>query len=136
MEVVLADGRVLNTGFGHYPDAKAARVYRYGLGPFLDGLFSQSNYGIVTKIGLWLLPEPEVFNFYYFKVSSREGLAELIDQIRPLRMAGILRTAIHIGNDYRRVRRQLGDLRLEQRGESHRQHEIEDTGLHRAVERA
>ena len=101
MEVVLADGRVLNTGFGHYPNAQTTHVYRYGLGPFLDGLFSQSNYGIITKIGLWLLPEPECFNFYFFRVQQHADLARLIDRLRPLRMSGVLQTAIHIGNDFR-----------------------------------
>ena len=58
MEIVLADGSVLNTGYSHIENAKAKYCYRYGIGPFLDGLFQQSNYGIVTKIGLWLMPEP------------------------------------------------------------------------------
>ena len=101
MEIVLADGRVLNTGFGHYPNAKASRAYRYGLGPALDGLFCQSNYGIVTKIGLWLVPAPEAFNFFYITVPRHEDLAPLIDALRPLRMGGILDSAVHIGNDLR-----------------------------------
>ena len=101
MEIVLADGRVLHTGFGHFPNAKATRVYPYGVGPYLDGLFTQSNNGIVTKIGLWLLPEPECFNFFYFQVPRFEDFEELVDRIRPLRLAGALNTAIHIGNDFR-----------------------------------
>ena len=70
LEVVLADGRVLNTGFGHYPAAKAGRVYRYGVGPFLDGIFCQSNLGIVTRLGLWLMPEPEAFSFFYLQTHT------------------------------------------------------------------
>ena len=31
-------------------------VYKRGLGPVLDPLFMQSNFGIVTKMGLWLMP--------------------------------------------------------------------------------
>lgn len=103
MEIVLADGRVLNTGFGHYPNASATHTYRYGIGPFLDGIFTQSNYGIVTKIGLWLMPEPEAFNFFYFQLARFEDFEELVERIRPLRMAGVLNTAIHIGNDFRVV---------------------------------
>ena len=101
MEIVLADGRVLNTGFGHYANAQASRVYRYGVGPFLDGLFCQSNFGIVTRIGLWLMPEPEAFSFFFIRVDRDENLAPLIDRLRPLRMAGILQSAVHIGNDLR-----------------------------------
>jgi 4-cresol dehydrogenase (hydroxylating) len=101
MEVVLADGRVLDTGYGHYPNAQAARVYRYGVGPSLDGIFCQSNYGIVTRIGLWLMPEPEDFAFFLAQVDRDEDLPALVDALRPLRMSGMLNTALHIGNDLR-----------------------------------
>jgi len=101
MEIVLADGRILNTGFGHFPNARAGRAYRYGVGPFLDGLFCQSNYGIVTKIGLWLMPKPEAFTFFFIKLDDERRLAELIDRLRPLRLNGVLQSAIHIGNDLR-----------------------------------
>lgn len=101
MEAVLADGRVLNTGYSHYPNAQSSHVYRYGVGPFLDGLFCQSNYGIVTKIGLWLMPKPEAFSCFAITVPEDEKLELLIDRIRPLRMAGIVNAALHIGNDLR-----------------------------------
>lgn len=101
MEIVLADGQVLNTGFGHFENAKSTHVYPYGVGPFMDGLFTQSNYGIITKIGLWLMPEPEAFNFFYFQAPEFEDIARLVDRLRPLRMNGTLDTAIHIGNDFR-----------------------------------
>ena len=35
------------------------QLYRYGFGPAWDQLFVQSNFGIVTKVGMWLMPEPE-----------------------------------------------------------------------------
>lgn len=101
MEIVLADGRVLNTGFGHFPGAKAAHCYPYGVGPFMDGLFTQSNYGIITKIGLWLMPEPEAFTFFFLQARDFEDFPRIIERLRPLRMNGTLNTAIHIGNDFR-----------------------------------
>ncbi|MDP7638626.1 MAG: FAD-binding protein, partial [Candidatus Hydrogenedentes bacterium] len=101
MEVVLADGRVVRTGFGHYPNARATRVHRYGVGPMLDGLFCQSNQGIVLRIGLWLQPAPEAFEFFYFQAPNEEVLATLVDRLRPLRLDGTLRTAVYIANDFR-----------------------------------
>ena len=59
MEVVLADGKVVRTGMGALPDSKLWQQTKYGAGPLLDGIFSQSNFGIVTKMGFWLMPEPE-----------------------------------------------------------------------------
>ncbi len=47
LEVVLPNGEVIETGFARFPSAKAAPLHRSGLGPVLDGIFSQSNLGIV-----------------------------------------------------------------------------------------
>ena len=67
----------------------------------MDGLFCQSNFGIVTKIGLWLAPEPEAFNFFFVRLARDEDIAPFVDRMRPLRLAGIVQSAVHIGNDYR-----------------------------------
>jgi hypothetical protein len=52
MEVVLPNGELIRTGMGAVPDAKTWQDYRYGAGPYVDGMFSQSNFGVVTKIGI------------------------------------------------------------------------------------
>ena len=96
MEVVLPDGAVLRTGFGHYAGAKGAHVYKYGVGPYLDGLFTQSNFGIVTKMGIWLKPEPEAYEACYFTCYSEEQLGPVIDAIRPLVFAGVFAGPINL----------------------------------------
>ncbi|HEX3880399.1 MAG TPA: FAD-dependent oxidoreductase [Bryobacteraceae bacterium] len=101
LEVVLPDGEVIETGFARYPGASAAPLYRWGVGPTIDGLFSQSNFGIVTRMTIWLMPEPEYFQAYYFKCESEEGLGPIIDALRPLRMNNTIRSSSHIANDYK-----------------------------------
>lgn len=59
MEVVLANGDVVRTGMGAVPGSKLWQQTKYGAGPMVDGIFSQSNFGIVTKMGFWLMPAPE-----------------------------------------------------------------------------
>jgi 4-cresol dehydrogenase (hydroxylating) len=100
-EVVLPNGECLETGFARYPGSNAAAVYRPGLGPSLDGLFLQSNLGVVTRMTLWLMPRPEYFQAFFFRCDRDEGLPQIIDALRPLRLNGTLRSSIHVGNDYK-----------------------------------
>jgi len=57
MEVVLASGEVITTGFARFPGARSAFTTHDGVGPVLDGLFTQSNLGIVTRMTFWLHPK-------------------------------------------------------------------------------
>jgi 4-cresol dehydrogenase (hydroxylating) len=100
-EVILATGETIHTGFGSFSNAQATPIYRWGVGPHLDGLFSQSNFGIVTRMTIWLMPKPEYFQAFYFSIDRDDQLADLIDALRPLRLNGTLKSAIHIGNDYK-----------------------------------
>lgn len=101
MQIVLASGKVLHTGFGHYPQARTTHLFPYGVGPFLDGMFTQSSFGIVTQIGLWLMPQTEALNHFLCQVARHEDVAAVVDALRPLRMDGTLRSIVHIGNDLR-----------------------------------
>jgi 4-cresol dehydrogenase (hydroxylating) len=84
MEVVLPDGTLMRTGNWAIPNAKAAHVYKRGLGPTPDQLFMQSNYGIVTKMGIWLLPTPECYMPCWVRVWKDSDLPQVIDTLRAL----------------------------------------------------
>ena len=101
MEVMLADGRLINTGLGHFSTAKAADSYAAGLGPGLSQLFLQSNFGVVTRITINLMPAPDYFQAVYFSSDHPDGIAGLINALQPLRLKGVIRSALHIGNAYR-----------------------------------
>ena len=90
MEVVLPDGDLLRTGTGAIPDSPAWHVYRRGMGPVLDPLFVQSNYGIVTKMGVWLRPKPKAYVPMTLTAPSDGDLEAVIDTLRRLRLHGIL----------------------------------------------
>jgi 4-cresol dehydrogenase (hydroxylating) len=85
LEVVLPSGDCVHTGFGRFAGAKAAPTHRYGVGPSLDGLFTQSNLGIVTQLTSWLTPRPEHFALAEFILEGSDGLPSLIDALQPFR---------------------------------------------------
>ncbi len=101
LEVVLPTGEIIHTGLGQFSNAKAAPVYRWGVGAFLDGLFSQSNFGIVTKMTFWLMPAPEYFQSFSFTIKEDQQLPDLIDALQPLRLNGTIKSAVHVGNSYK-----------------------------------
>jgi (+)-pinoresinol hydroxylase len=81
MEVVLANGEVMRTGMGAMPGSKTWQQYRYGFGPYVDGMFSQSNFGVVTKLGVWLLPEPEAYRDGSVMVARHDDLVPFVETL-------------------------------------------------------
>jgi 4-cresol dehydrogenase (hydroxylating) len=98
MEVVLADGTVMRTGMGAMEGNPAWHCYKRGLGPTPDQLFMQSNFGIVTKMGYWLMPEPEIYMPLWLHVPNDDDLGPLIDTLRRLMLDDTIRMVPQIGN--------------------------------------
>jgi 4-cresol dehydrogenase (hydroxylating) flavoprotein subunit len=90
MEVVLADGRVLRTGMGSLSNSTSWQVFKYGYGPYLDGIFTQSSFGVVTKLGLWLMPAPAAYRTLLVQYWHDDDLAKAAEAIRPLRLNGTI----------------------------------------------
>jgi 4-cresol dehydrogenase (hydroxylating) len=90
MEVVLANGEVLRTGMGAVPGSKTWQEYKYGFGPTVDGLFAQGNFGIVTKMGFWLMPEPEAYLAGLITVPRRKDLVPLVANVNYLEDTGLI----------------------------------------------
>ena len=74
MEVVLPSGEVMRTGMGALPGAKTWSEYKHGYGPDPAGLFGQGNFGIVTKMGFRLMPQPEHWRNGLITVPKRQDL--------------------------------------------------------------
>jgi len=86
---VLANGEVMRTGMGALPDSKTWQQYKFGYGPVIDGMFSQSNFGVVTKMGFWLMPEPDAYLTGTVTVPRYEDLIPLVDILTFVENSGI-----------------------------------------------
>ncbi|MBB5686347.1 FAD-binding protein [Sphingobium boeckii] len=99
MEVVLGNGDVLRTGDGALEGSKSWNISKYGLGPYLDGLFLQSNYGIVTRMGIWLMPKPPVTQSFFFSFPDDDDIGEIMELARFTKLRGVIPTLLKVTND-------------------------------------
>lgn len=90
LEAVLPNGEVIRTGMGALPGSETWGQYAHGFGPSVDGLFSQGNFGIVTKMGFWLMPEPEAYKTISVSVAKREDLIPLTSVVNKLEHSQII----------------------------------------------
>jgi 4-cresol dehydrogenase (hydroxylating) len=99
LEVVLPNGELMRTGMGALPAAKTWQQYKSGCGPWIDGLFSQSNFGIVTKMGFWLMPRPEAYLSGTVLVPKRDDLHQLVRVLNQLENGGISNGMPDLGSE-------------------------------------
>jgi 4-cresol dehydrogenase (hydroxylating) len=90
LEIVLPDGSLFRTGMGAQEGNPSWHLYKRGLGPVLEPMFMQSDYGIVTRMGIWLMKRPKAYSPLYLSIPRDHQLEQAIDIIRELRMEGML----------------------------------------------
>ncbi len=99
LEVVLPTGELIATGGGG-AELRTRHVHKWGVGPYIEGLFSQSNLGVVVRAGIWLMPEPECFNSFVFELHEEQHFAAVVDAFRRLSLQGVLSSKLHMINDF------------------------------------
>ena len=84
MEVVLPNGEIVRTGMGALPNSKSWQHNRWGYGPWVDGLFRQSNFGVVTKMGFHLMPRPDAMQMSVVTTARDEDIVPMLDVLNRL----------------------------------------------------
>jgi 4-cresol dehydrogenase (hydroxylating) len=84
LEIVTAEGELIRTGSGAIPGSDAWQDFHYGIGPSIDGLFAQSNFGVITKMGVKLMPMPEVYMTCMVTVPRYQDLQAMIEEVNYL----------------------------------------------------
>lgn len=80
---ILADGTVYQSYFAE-SGAPYAGVWKWGIGPYLDGLFAQGNMGIVTSLQIALVPRAEYSELYFFKLKKEADLEQILKRCRSM----------------------------------------------------
>jgi len=68
LEAVLPDGSLYRSALREAGGEEVARLFKWGIGPYCTGLFTQSGFGIVTRISLILARRPECVKVCLFSL--------------------------------------------------------------------
>lgn len=101
LEVVLPDGQCLHTGMMRFANTRSGQTITHGLGAALDGLFFQSNLGIVTRMTFWLTPMPAFYQYCTFSITSPAQFDPLIDALQVIKREKLVETSIGLFNAFR-----------------------------------
>jgi 4-cresol dehydrogenase (hydroxylating) len=102
LEVVCGSGKVLKTGFRRLGEnSPLAHSHPFGLGPMLDGLFFQGNFGIVTSACFRLMPRRPKEVAVTLALRRSSDLGAFIDELGHLKREGLMTSVTHIANKAR-----------------------------------
>jgi 4-cresol dehydrogenase (hydroxylating) flavoprotein subunit len=82
IEAVLPNGRVYRSALSERGGAAVDRAFKWGVGPYLDGLFAQGNFAIVTRMTIALAARPERTEAFFFGIGQDDGLVPAVAAVR------------------------------------------------------
>lgn len=99
LEAVLPNGECYRSALTDLEATTVDHAFKWGLGPYLDGLFSQGSFGIVTRMTLALAPEPEQVETFFFSLRDHADLEQATLAVREvLKSVGNVTGSINLMN--------------------------------------
>ena len=99
LEAVLPSGEIYRTPLSDLGGLTIDRSFKYGVGPYLDGIFTQSNFAIVTRMSVALAPVPERVEGFFYGIGSDAQLEDAVGTMREiLRDLGNVTGSINLMN--------------------------------------
>ena len=96
LEVVLANGDVVRTGQFAMTTSPSAHLTKLSFGPSVEGLFLQSNLGVVTKLSLFLTPQPQAYMACTFDMPRLEDIETIVDVFGAMRRNDTLPHGVYV----------------------------------------
>jgi hypothetical protein len=90
LEVMLADGGIVRTGQWAQTNGLSAHLSKFNFGPSPEGLFLQSNLAVVTKLTIWLTPQPQAYLSASFDMPNEEDVGPITEVFGEMRRNGLL----------------------------------------------
>ncbi|MFZ2253488.1 MAG: FAD-binding oxidoreductase [Minisyncoccia bacterium] len=102
LHVVLPDGSLYRSALEEMGGTLIDRAYKYGIGPYLNGLFTQSNFGIVVQASIVLAPKPAHSEIFYFTLKKSTNLEMIVPSVsKILSSLGLVIGGINLMNQER-----------------------------------
>ncbi|WP_282604500.1 FAD-binding oxidoreductase [Pelagibius sp. Alg239-R121] len=102
LRAVLPSGEIYQSAIAEAGGTGVDGAYKWGVGPYLDGIFTQSSLGIVTQMTIALARVPEKVELFVFELPKDEDLEGAVEAARALRQSlGDGLSAINILNRLR-----------------------------------
>ncbi|TQV76233.1 FAD-binding oxidoreductase [Denitrobaculum tricleocarpae] len=87
LRAVLPSGEIYQSAIAEAGGKDVDHAYKWGVGPYLDGIFTQSSLGIVTQMTLALARVPERVELFIFGLPEEADLESGVDAVRALRQS-------------------------------------------------
>jgi len=102
VEAVLPDGTMYRTAMREAGGEDLARLFKWGIGPYATGLFTQGGFGIVTRMTLILARRPDCVKVCLFSLKDDALLEAAVLRIRSIigRLPGTV-SAFNLMNQHR-----------------------------------
>lgn len=102
LQAVLPDGSLYRTALREAGGEELARLFKWGIGPYSTGLFTQGGFGVVTRMSIILARRPECIKACFFGLQDDALLESAVERIRSLliKLPGTL-GAINLMNQHR-----------------------------------
>ncbi len=98
LKAVLPNGELYQSLLADGGGEEIDRAYKWGVGPYLDGLFSQGGFGVVTQASFILSPKPEMVTMFLCRPRAEVTLDELMVKLRRVKHdAGHLISTFELG---------------------------------------
>ena len=81
LRAILADGRIYQSAMAE-SGSPLGGVWKWGIGPYLDGLFGQGNFGIVTSMQIALVKRPEHSEIFLSSVHEGTEISSVLGACR------------------------------------------------------
>ncbi len=82
LEAILENGALYQGSLKKLGQERLDKLFKYGVGPYYDGIFTQSGLGIVTQMTIKLAAKPKYIEMFFFGLKSDDEVPAAVEAIK------------------------------------------------------